>query len=256
MATFFPIERTFDEWRLSAYAATGVYAPQFAGEKPDGIVRSCQDCHMQRQTGEAAESIYDPIFRDCQTEGCLPAHILTGGNTWVPQLLQDERWRLNSIDESGYLEGTILSAREMLQNSATISVTLKTEESNIVATVRVINETGHKLPTGYPEGRRLWLNLRAYNEDNQLVYESGVYDWETAVLSSDPALKIYEAKQGITSELAALLDMLAGESFHFILNNTVIKDNRIPPRGYMQAAFEQPGLRPVGSNLCRWTILG
>jgi hypothetical protein len=32
-----------------------------------------------------------------------------------------------------------------------------------------------------------------------------------------------------------------------VLNNMVIKDNRIPPRGYTQAAFDRPGLRPVGA---------
>jgi len=44
-----------------------------------------------------------------------------------------------------------------------------------------------------------------------------------------------------------VLDQPAGESFHFVLNNTVIKDNRVPPRGYTQAAFDRPGLRPVGA---------
>ena len=38
------------------------------------------------------------------------------------------------------------------------------------------NNTGHKLPTGYPEGRRMWLNLRAYDDDGELIYESGAYD--------------------------------------------------------------------------------
>jgi hypothetical protein len=66
----------------------------------------------------------------------------------------------------------------------------------------------------------------------------------------DPDIKIYETKQGITPALAAALGRpeLAGESFHFVLNNTVVKDNRIPPRGYTRAAFDQPGLRPVGAT--------
>jgi hypothetical protein len=41
---------------------------------------------------------------------------------------------------------------------------------------------------------------------------------------------------------------LAGESFHFVLNNEIVKDNRIPPRGFTQAAYDQPGLRPVGAT--------
>jgi hypothetical protein len=40
----------------------------------------------------------------------------------------------------------------------------------------------------------------------------------------------------------------AGASFHLLLNNQVVKDNRIPPRGYTQAAFDKPGLRPVGAS--------
>ena len=40
----------------------------------------------------------------------------------------------------------------------------------------------------------------------------------------------------------------AGPSFHFVLNNTVYKDNRIPPRGYTKAAFDRPGLRPIAAS--------
>jgi hypothetical protein len=80
------------------------------------------------------------------------------------------------------------------------------------------------------------------------VYESGAYDASTGQLQRDAAVKLYEVKQGITPELAALLGKPAGASFHFVLNNTVVKDNRIPPRGYQQALFDQPGLRPVGAE--------
>ena len=74
--SMFPVERTFDEWLNSDYAtAAGVLAPQFAGAKPDGIVRTCQDCHMPRTTGLAA-STGNPVARDCKTTGCLPAHVL------------------------------------------------------------------------------------------------------------------------------------------------------------------------------------
>ncbi len=244
----FPIETTFDEWLNSQYAATGVYAPQFAGDKPDGVVGSCQDCHMRRTTGKAADDAFNPFERDCRTTGCLPEHELVGGNTWVLSILQDTRWRLHSpTSETEDLNATIIRARQMLARAASLSVDLTASGPDKVATIRVTNEAGHKLPTGYPEGRRMWINLRAYSQDGDLIYESGAYDAGTGVLTEDSDIKIYEVKQGITPELAALLNQPAGESFHFILNNTVIKDNRIPPRGYTQAAFDRPGLRPVGA---------
>ncbi len=114
--------------------------------------------------------------------------------------------------------------------------------------MRVRNETGHKLPTGYAEGRRMWLSVRAFDASGALVFSSGAYDPATGVLGTDPWLKLYEVRQGLTPELASELGLPAGESFHFVLNNTVVEDNRIPPRGYTVAAYDQPGLQPVGAT--------
>ncbi|MFO7662929.1 MAG: multiheme c-type cytochrome [Chloroflexota bacterium] len=243
----FPIERTFDEWLNSDYAI-GVVAPQFAGAKPDGTVSSCQDCHMVRQTGLAANPAFNPVFRDCNTTGCLPAHVFVGGNAWVPKILQDPRWRLHNPIDAPALEITAEAARSMLRRAATVTVELTGQGSQKEALVRVTNESGHKLPTGYPEGRRMWLNLRAYDAAGLLIYESGAYNLATGKLIEDPSIKVYEAKQGITPELAAVVGLDPGPSFHFALNNTTYKDNRIPPRGYTEAAYDRPGMRPVGAT--------
>lgn len=246
-AQLFPIETTFSEWLYSDYARGGVYAPQFAGSKPDGIVRTCQDCHMLRSVGTAADSAFNPVWRDCQTSGCLPEHTFVGGNTWVPQLLQNPSWRLNAAGDASHLNETVFLAQDMLRKAASLTLTVENSGTEKLATVRVINETGHKLPTGYPEGRRMWIYLAAFDGQGNKIFESGAYDPLTGELLPDPALKIYEARQGLTPELAAVLPAPAGESFHFVLNNTVIKDNRIPPRGYTTALYDQPGLRPVGA---------
>ena len=48
-----PVERTYSEWVNSHYnSASGVYAPEFAGNKPDGRVSTCQDCHMRDISGQ------------------------------------------------------------------------------------------------------------------------------------------------------------------------------------------------------------
>jgi len=243
----FPLERTYEEWLNSSYARGGVFAPQFAGAMLSPVVETCQDCHMERQTGYAANR-YGPTYRDCNTTGCLPAHVFVGGNAWIPRILQDSRWELHNPDDATALQLTGAAAESMLRRAATLTMSLEPSGAGQVATVRVTNETGHKLPTGYPEGRRMWLNLRAYNAAGQLIYESGAYNATTGKLTQDAAIKVYEAKQGLTPALAAVAGLEAGPSFHFALNNTTYKDNRIPPRGYTVAAFDQPGLRPVGAT--------
>ena len=203
---------------------------------------------MERQTGTAADAPFNPVARDCETTGCLPEHQMMGGNAWMPELLQDPAWRFSAEQDAAHLDAAAARARSMLRRAATLTVTLATEGPAPRAVVRVTNESGHKLPTGYPEGRQMWLELRAYHATGAELYASGRLDPASQRLVRDPAIKVYEAKQGLTPDWAAYLGKPPGESFHFLLNNTVIKDNRIPPRGYVRATWDQPGLRPVGAD--------
>ncbi len=135
----------------------------------------------------------------------------------------------------------------MLQQAATLDVTIDDDGSNFRLSVRVTNETGHKLPSGYPEGRRMWLNLVAKDRDGVILYESGHYDPSTGY--ADPGcqdVKIYEIKPGLDSNIASLAGSDPGPSFHFALNNMVYFDNRIPPRGFTNANFEAIQSEPVG----------
>ncbi len=231
----FPVERTFSEWKVSAYnTPEGVYAPQFGGNKD--TVRTCQDCHMRDVTGHGCDKNDAPLRTD------LPLHDQTGGNTvvpiWVASLYPGDV-------NAAALDSGIQRAHYMLQNAATIDLTVASQGDQLLAEVRVTNETGHKLPSGYPEGRRIWINVRAYDINAELIYESGAYDPETAELTHDPDLKVYEIKPGISTALAPIVGLPAGPSFHFVLNDTIYMDDRIPPRGFANAAFDSIQSPPV-----------
>jgi hypothetical protein len=228
-----PVERTFSEWLESEYASTGVYAPQFAGDKPNGIVSNCQDCHMRDVTAKGCNEPGAP------TRGDLGLHDFTGGNTFVPDIL--ETYFPDEVDAAQLLAAKN-RAIEMIQKAATLTLT----PEDFGVTVRVTNETGHKLPSGYPEGRRVWLEVEAYDALGQEVYESGDYDFATAELHHDEDLKIYEILPGLSPGLAAALGQPAGHSFHFVLSDTVFFDNRIPPRGFTNAGFIEIQSAPVG----------
>ena len=94
---------------------------------------------MPRITGTAVDSAFNPVFRDCETNGCLPEHTFVGANTWTPQLLQNPDWRLNAQSESGYLNTTLLAAKSMLTNAADLELTVTEEGSNKIAVIRVIS---------------------------------------------------------------------------------------------------------------------
>ncbi|MBT8259640.1 MAG: T9SS type A sorting domain-containing protein, partial [Bacteroidia bacterium] len=139
----------------------------------------------------------------------------------------------------------------MLQNAATRNLEVEATMDGYQVEDEIINETGHKLPSGYPEGRRIWINLKAFDIADNLLFESGAYDSSTGTLNLVNT-KIYEAKLGMSQNVADIANAngtgtySAGESFHFALNNMVIKDNRIPPRGFTNANFEAVQAAPVG----------
>jgi hypothetical protein len=237
--TLAPVERTYSEWFYSAYNTPGgVYAPEFAGnlnEFAGGIVHTCQDCHMRDVTGEGCN------FGTPPTRDDLPLHDITGGSTWLPGLLGT--LFPGDVNETA-LQAGIGRARYMLQNAADMAVVQEGTELKVTVT----NNTGHKLPTGYPEGRRMWINVQFYDAAMTLITESAAYDPSTGVLAHDAEAKIYDIEPGLDEVTAPLVGVAPGPSFHFVLNNKIFKDNRIPPRGFTNAAFAGFGGSPVGHS--------
>ncbi len=228
----FPLERTYGEWSRSEFAAGPVdVGGRFGGNKP--AVSSCQDCHMPATDG------FGCFFGQERTD--LGRHTFNGGNTWVLGAVRN----LYDDSETFLTPETVADSEaravEMLQLASDMTVFV--ESGNL--RVRVTNESGHKLPTGYPEGRRMWLNVRFFDSGDALIAERGTYDPFSAALTVADT-KVYEAKLGIDAAVAALVGLPAGESFHFALNNMWLKDNRIPPRGFTNAGFAAVQAAPVG----------
>ncbi len=232
-----PVERTYSEWLHSDYnTPSGVYAPQFAGNKPDGRVATCQDCHMRDVSGYGCNPTNSPPLR-----ADLPLHDLTGGSTWLPGLLTN--LYPGEVNVAAIQAG-IARANQLLTNAASLAIA----DAGGQLRVTVTNECGHKLPTGYPEGRRVWLNVKFYNDALNLLGESGAYNSTNGVLAHDAEAKIYAVHPGIETNLAIALGLAPGPSLHFVLNNQTYEDNRIPPRGFTNTNFATFGGAPVGHS--------
>lgn len=235
------------------------------GKYEDGQTRffTCQTCHMPPVTGAGCNKKGVPIRKD------LPLHDMTGGNYWITDAIQylDQQNKLR-------LGGGLTDVQIAAMNDAKTRAMAQLSDAGALEingnTVKVINQTGHKLISGYPEGRRMWLNIKWYDSSSNLISEQGAYGPLDVIVDGSPVrvdtildlhnTQIYEAHYGMTQEWAAQLislgysanlaltyDRLSGEpdytlgdlasaqpgteheTFHFVLNNTLIKDNRIPP---------------------------
>jgi hypothetical protein len=177
-----PVERTYSEWLNSAFnSQDGVYSPYFGGNKT--FVATCQDCHMPDVTG------YGCNFGSPPERDDLPLHDLTGGSTWLPTVLST-MYPVDANDPD--IVAGADRALYMLEYAADLDVSQLGKQ----LAVTVTNNTGHKLPTGYPEGRRMWLNIKFYDESVSLIAESGAYDTGTGVLTEDDDIRAYRFGRG------------------------------------------------------------
>jgi hypothetical protein len=267
---YFHVERTFSEFALSAYGQYGGAAttPEFA-QMSGGInsVAKCQDCHMHDGVGYGCNKTGAPLRPSGSTEhphSGVPIHDLTGGNLWISYILA-------SLDSAGPVYDPV-NVSILNKGPAVLTLDLTAGETptgkgmelkagsdrakdqlHLAATIKdlaydpysgelsfkIQNNTAHKLISGFPEGRRMFVNIKAYY-DEQLIYEVNPYDYSAGTMrglpysGSSPALGageeyidelVYEVhpKSSLTGE---------NETFHFVLATGRYKDNRIPPKGF------------------------
>jgi hypothetical protein len=303
------VERTFSEYKsglisktrvadypslpeeLQGGALEAIYqAAQAAGtggDYQDGTPRyyTCQSCHVRPVTGKGANK------RGLPTRADMPLHDMTGGNYWMPEVIEylDSRGKLRlggnmaSSTVEAMRDGA-QRAREQLDLAASLSVT--------GTHLKIVNHTGHKLISGYPEGRRMWLNIKWFDSSGQLLEEQGAYgpitvrnpvgegDISVDTLIDPEASEelIFQAHYGMTSSWAQQLldhgydpglplgfDRITGEvddtlgelaadageteeTFHFVLNNVVYSDNRIPPYGMRYDEARRRNALPVPAD--------
>lgn len=245
----FPVERTYSEWLHSTFATQAVAMPKNPNATPDdpewGLnrfggndinVRTCQDCHMPRVEGYGASRVLGALLRPD-----MGKHTFNGANTWVLRsvatLYPDYETDLTEMSVNASIE----RSQGMMAAASDLELSF---DGYSTLTTRIVNYSGHKLPTGYPEGRRMWINVQYYGVNDVLLAEYGAYDNDLATLSTGDT-KVYEAKMGLDAHAAAASGKPVGESFHFVLNNQWLKDNRIPPMGFTNAAYASVGAAPV-----------
>jgi hypothetical protein len=233
----FPLERTFGEWAFSDYAVAPLdTAGRFGGN--DSNVSSCQDCHMPKTSGYAAFPDLGAHFR---TD--LATHGFNGANTWVRRAVR----ALFSDGETGLSDEAVAAAEARTLAMHQTAADLWAFERGDELVVRVVNHTGHKLPSGFVEGRRMWIHARFLDASGSVLEERGAYDGSTATLDATTTT-VYEARHGVDDTVSALTGIPAGHSFHMAVNNEVLFDNRIPPRGFSNAEFEAIHSEPLGHS--------
>jgi hypothetical protein len=247
----FPLDRTYSEWKASEFASA-IFRDGLEINGPgngETFGETCQSCHMRTSQSNTARACIQttPGTR----KGQLPVHEFAGSNVFMVGVIKALYGE--NLGRNAAFDRTIGWIRDNLQNrSATIAITtqpLLSGSNTLNTSVRVTNLTGHKLPAGYAEGRRMWINLVARDANGVQIFESGAYDASTAILTEDAQIKIYESIPGVWQRFGNNGVCVTKENgtnrklFNLALNNCIAKDNRIPPLGF--TGGNNVELRPV-----------
>jgi hypothetical protein len=276
--SYLHVERTYSEFMLSDYGQQGGAATNqdFQDQGAPDITHAakCQDCHMRDLAGAAARQ-RDAVVRPSQSvehpQSGQPLHDQTGGNAWVSWILasaiqgspnydQFNADQLNQgpatltmdltqgegIDPVALLAGADRARQQLLLAATIKNVTY--DPGTGALSFQVQNNTAHKLISGFPEGRRMFVNVKAYDASGSLIYEANPYDPAAGTLKGltypyQPGMGLPDPLPLTGSEVYVdelVYEMkpsskdLTGESktFHFALATGRYKDNRIPPRGF------------------------
>ncbi|WP_419174254.1 hypothetical protein [Desulfosediminicola sp.] len=284
--SFYHVERTFSEFMLSDYGlqggapGIGPYAPEnYDTSHPDNNITRCQDCHMRDGVGKAASQRSAVNRPDGSVEHPLsgqPIHDLTGGNAWVTAVLASTDPNCQDggvtcydpVNENLLNQGADILTLDLTQGQGIDPVRLidgsnrALQQLQLAASIndaaisgntlsfKVQNQTGHKLISGFPEGRRMYLNIRFYDEAGGLVQEINPYDTVAGTFKGfvypyapevesgvpwpaplDEATEIHD--DSLVYEMKPTSSLTEEEkSFHFALATGRYKDNRIPPKGF------------------------
>jgi hypothetical protein len=193
------IERTYDEWLDSPYSEKGI---------------ECQDCHM----GDA-ESAGEPLTQAAITgkeRDRIAGHHFAGANTTL-------------LRHQGFPEAAERSAR-MLRSAADMKLVNAPERINpgevITLTYKVENVgAGHKLPTGFPEGREMWIDLRVTDASGREIFRSGAIENG----QTEPDTRNFKATMGDKDGNVVEIEVWRV--------TRVLSDTRIPPMGYAKVDY-------------------
>lgn len=271
-----PEQRTYTEWKFSSFSNPATFQ-----------YKRCQDCHMPTLKHEFSDtskvtvnpdpllSGYFPYAKDRNPDGGTSFHKFGGANRDLPMMMKllypevdlevigaptgnDTRIFPGMLSDRSTMydramRNTEIALKDTLSLDISQPLTYNAGDGRWSLRVKVTNNTGHRIPSGYPDGRRFWIALTVKDQTGAVVYQSGYYDEATATLYNDASMT------GLARARSAAIDSAQNSVMVYeratgsanpdgtyaiapsLLNQKIVFDNRIPPMGYDKTAYFEAG---------------
>jgi len=144
------------------------------------------------------------------------------------------------IEAEGFPQA-IIRNREFLKTAADLEIIgTRSESDAFVITLKLTNNTGHKLPSGYPS-RRVFVQLAVTDDNGSVIFESGKVNSDGSIVGADGDRNFNKIEPHYNSVLnenqvlifEAVMGNASGEATHSLVEGLrYLKDNRLTPKGF------------------------
>jgi hypothetical protein len=228
-------QATYHEWKNSIYNA---------------LDSTCQSCHIPRITDSIDIATNYPFLDGRSPFG---KHHLVGGNVFMLRVLRQNMQSIGAVAQPQNYDTTIARTSRYLRNN-TLDLNLQyINRINDTAyyDVELTNKAGHKFPSGYPS-RIAWVEFMAIDDQNDTIFWSGEYDGNGNVVNRDPSFEPHR-NVIISDDQVQIYEMVMGDVYAnptTVLEraDTVLKDNRMAPKGFMNAHASIDTMRIYGTG--------
>lgn len=228
-------QATFHEWLNSTFAEDNV---------------TCQHCHMPQVTDSVI--IANNILA-LPPRSPFNQHQFVGGNYFMVNLIKQNKTALNVTASDVDFDSTLVETYRMLKQALIVQLFLDSISTDTAfLRFQITNKAGHKFPSGYPS-RRAVVQFIITDQVQDTVFQSGVFDGNYEVENIDPVFEPHYNTINQPSQIQ-IYEMILGDENSDI--TTVIeradhslKDNRIPPEGFVTTFSSYDTIKIVGDAL-------
>lgn len=232
VAGYFPEQTPYLEWLNSSYPAEG---------------KECQSCHMTASP-EAMKIAAAPPWLATRRSP-IWRHDFTGANLFMQRLISTNAAEIGSPGSEPGLVASMERTRQFLQESIALAAESFMGAESLFVRVKAVNLAGHKFPTGFPS-RRAWLHLRVTDGLGKVIFESGDWDAQGEIPGLDAECEPHHTRITRPDQVQiyeGVMQDVDGKVTHTLLRGAQYrKDNRLPPRGFLQAAPGYDDIAIVG----------
>ncbi len=229
-----PEQTPYQEWENSIFPSENI---------------QCQTCHMPTLE-EGVVIANRPNTLGARSP--FAKHNFTGANVYMLTLLKKYGAELGVTATSEHFDSTLARTLRFLKNQSvdvTADYQWKTDDT-LEIHVAVKNKTGHKFPTGYPS-RRAWIELNLRDAQGNVVFESGAWDDNAGDIAGldenyEPHHAVITRSDQVQIYQSVMEDVDGKVTYTLLRAARYIKDNRIPPEGFVKNGVAYDSTEIIG----------